>query len=1209
MRLLIQTRTGSQRLRLQGLAARPVDITLRPLMPATAGMAAKAMGFAAGAAPTWHVTGELPAKANGWDICHSLLREGLGFGEGADIAFAEPDMEWESRAHDDPPRTAARPNPQRCDHPQGPADNWFQRREFSGLAAAREEVARYLNGQKATTRLAHFDTGFDADHATCPERLRADLARNFVERGPDGGAGLEAEDRAVGTLANPGHGTATLAILAGRSYGGARDFEVAPFRICPRVVLIRTSALAEAMDTVLAWCGDPEKRCDVISMSMGGLASKAWADAANALYEAGVVIVTAAGNNFGGLPVESVVFPARFRRVIAVTGIRADGSPYADLPLQFMAGCYGPASKMRTALAAWTPNIPWARRGAGSIVDQDGGGTSAATPQVAAAAALWLERHAAALAAQPGWRRVEAVRHALFSSAARPASGAEPHKYFGRGVLDARAALDLPPFVEPDAYASEKADDARFAALRLVAGFGVSAAGPRAAMLDLEVTQLAQRSAEVSQALKGLDPDDPKGLPSSVRRCVMHALMDETLTSTALRTALHEALPTQVGGATPTDIKPMPKEALGIPSAEAMPGKALRPSPRSRRSPAGSENMPEVPPPTHRRLRIFTLDPTLAAQMETRDLAADTVAVPWEFLEAGPVGEYIEVVDIDPASGLAYAPADLSRPEVLAQDGLVPSEGSPQFHQQMTYAVAMRTVDAFRRSLGRAPFWAERITRHEDGSYQRSFNRRLRIYPHAIREANAYYSPARCALLFGYFRAQSRPDSQVLRDGMVFTCLSHDIIAHETSHALLDGLHPYWREAANPEAFALHEAFSDLVALFQHFTMPRLIAHEIRRAKGRPGVASALGNLAQQFGEAVGQHGALRDALGNPNPKPTDFKNATDKGEHALGEVLVAAVFDGYLRVYNERADGLFRLASSGTGVLPPGEIPHDLAERLADEAAKVAGHFLRICIRALDYCPPVEPTFGEYLRALITADIDLIPDDQRGYRVALIDGFRRRGIRPPDVETWSPTALVWGGPLNRDSLAPLKEVIAGMSGRWRLNGDRLAAWQASRDDARTLKRAIDRLPDRARQDLCTELGLLDFEANEQPAGPDGRRRAFNKDGQKGTFSRMEVHSVRPAQRIGPDGEHLNDMVIEITQRWWPEDSDEFFRGGCTIIWDRMSETARYVISKRVGHLERTKGEMKFRNDARMKAEASGYVGGAALTDADEPFALLHRKD
>lgn len=1209
MRLLIQTRTGSQRLRLQGLAARPVEITLRPLMPATAGMAAKAMGFAAGAAPTWHVTGELPLEANGWDICHSLLREGLGFGDGSDIASAEPDIEWSSREHDDPPRNAANANPQRRDHPKGPADNWFLRREFSGLGAAQEEMVRFLKGRMAGTRLAHFDTGFDANHATCPKRLRPDLARNFAERTADGSPGLEAVDRADGILANTGHGTATLAILAGRSYGGARDFEVAPFRVCPRVVLIRTSALAEAMDTVLAWRSDPKMRCDVISMSMGGLASKAWADAANALYEAGVVIVTAAGNNFGGLPVEFVVFPARFRRVIAVTGIRADGSPYADLPLQLMAGCYGPAGKMRTALAAWTPNIPWARRGGGSIVDQDGGGTSAATPQVAAAAALWLERHAAALAAQPGWRRVEAVRHALFSTAAGSAPADAPHKYFGRGVLDARAALDLAPFAEPDAYKSEEADNARFAALRLITGFGVSAAGPRAAMLDLEVTQLAQRSTLVSQAIKGLDPDDPKGLPSTVRRRVMQALMDEPLTSSALRDALHEALPTQIGGATPSDGKAMPKEARGTLAAEATPGTASGVSPRSRRSPAGSENMPEVPPPTHRRLRIFTLDPTLAAQVETRDLAAETLAVPWETLEPGPVGEYLEVVDIDAASGFAYAPADLSKPEVLAQDGLAPSEGSPQFHQQMTYAVAMRTVDAFRRSLGRAPFWAERITRNEDGSHRRNFNRRLRIYPHAIREANAYYSPARCALLFGYFRAKSRSGSQVLRDGMVFTCLSHDIIAHETSHALLDGLHPYWREAANPEAFALHEAFSDLVALFQHFTMPRLIAHEIRRANGRPGLASALGALAQQFGEAVGQHGALRHALGNTKPSPTDFENAKTKGEHALGEVLVAAVFDGYLRVYNERADALFRLASSGTGILPPGQIPHDLADRLADEAAKVAGHFLRICIRALDYCPPVEPTFGEYLRALITADTDLIPDDQRGYRVALIDGFRRRGIRPPDVETWSPTALVWGGPLNRDYLAPLQEVISGMSGRWRLNGDRLAAWQASHDDARTLKRAIDRLPDKARQNLCEELGLLDFDANEQPAGPNGRRRAFNKNGQSGTLSRIEVHSVRPTQRIGPDGEHLNDMVIEITQRWWPENSEEFFRGGCTIIWDRMSQTARYVISKSVGHADRTKRETEFRCKARNKAETSGYVGGAALADADEPFALLHRKD
>jgi hypothetical protein len=40
---------------------------------------------------------------------------------------------------------------------------------------------------------------------------------------------------------------------------------------------------------------------------------------------------------------------------------------------------------------------------------------------------------------------------------------------------------------------------------------------------------------------------------------------------------------------------------------------------------------------------------------------------------------------------------------------------------------------------------------------------------------------------------------------------------------------------------------------------------------------------------------------------------------------------------------------------------------RLANEAAKAARHVLNMCIRALDYCPPVDITFGEYLRGIIT--------------------------------------------------------------------------------------------------------------------------------------------------------------------------------------------------------------------------------------------------
>src|SRR5947199_5970823 len=129
--------------------------------------------------------------------------------------------------------------------------------------------------------------------------------------------------------------------------------------------------------------------------------------------------------------------------------------------------------------------------------------------------------------------------------------------------------------------------------------------------------------------------------------------------------------------------------------------------------------------------------------------------VPWEFdpktgkdiLQPGPVGEYLEVVDVDPRWHCFYAPVDLNSPYLLAQDGLAPSEGNPQFHQQMAYAVAMTTIRNFERALGRFAFWSPHRVENADGDITAErFVRRLRIYPHALREANAYYSPAKKAL-------------------------------------------------------------------------------------------------------------------------------------------------------------------------------------------------------------------------------------------------------------------------------------------------------------------------------------------------------------------------------------------------------------------------------------------------------------------------------
>jgi hypothetical protein len=83
------------------------------------------------------------------------------------------------------------------------------------------------------------------------------------------------------------------------------------------------------------------------------------------------------------------------------------------------------------------------------------------------------------------------------------------------------------------------------------------------------------------------------------------------------------------------------------------------------------------------------------------------INVPWEDnLGLGPVDDYLEVVDCDPASQAFYAPVNLNDPRLLAQDGLPPSEGNPQFHQQMVYAVARTTISHFERALGRRALWS-----------------------------------------------------------------------------------------------------------------------------------------------------------------------------------------------------------------------------------------------------------------------------------------------------------------------------------------------------------------------------------------------------------------------------------------------------------------------------------------------------------------------
>ena len=119
-------------------------------------------------------------------------------------------------------------------------------------------------------------------------------------------------------------------------------------------------------------------------------------------------------------------------------------------------------------------------------------------------------------------------------------------------------------------------------------------------------------------------------------------------------------------------------------------------------------------PPPKRRLRVYALDPSMTKSLDFVAVNETTLCVPLgttgeRSCKPGPVGEYLEVIDVDPASDRVYDPVDLNKPKLLAQDGWPPSEGNPQFHQQMVYAVAMTTIGHFEQALGRLALWAPRL--------------------------------------------------------------------------------------------------------------------------------------------------------------------------------------------------------------------------------------------------------------------------------------------------------------------------------------------------------------------------------------------------------------------------------------------------------------------------------------------------------------------
>jgi hypothetical protein len=575
--------------------------------------------------------------------------------------------------------------------------------------------------------------------------------------------------------------------------------------------------------------------------------------------------------------------------------------------------------------------------------------------------------------------------------------------------------------------------------------------------------------------------------------------------------------------------------------------------------------------PARRQLRVFAYDPLLADLEST----VVTLSVPWEPLTPGPVGSLVKIVDFDPLRKRWYTPVDLSDPNLLAQAGLAPTESDPRFHQQMVYGVASSVLEHLELALGR----------------RFRFAKPLVMMPHAFNDQNAYYDPELEAVLFGYFRADTAKPGRMLPGQMVHTCLSHDIIAHELTHAVVDRLRPDFMYPTNHDVAAFHEAFADLVALFHHFTLPDLVRRSLQANRGDISDASPLVKLALQFGEATGMGDALRTGVDEPD--------ATRLGRtfecHDRGAILVGAIFAAFIDTYRGRIADLLRVATAGTGVLPEGNLHPDLVKRLADEAVANATRFLNICVRAFDYLPGVDVTYGDFLRALVTADRVVFPRDQSRLRATIVESFRRRGIYPERVSSLADTSLPWpDANFDRELFPQVGELVQ---------------WTAEDFDLSTrATNIVDHLSYRfnesraqARTRLYQQLAVAVHQAIQQQHDGFG----FDPDPR----FKIAVRGVHASFRASEDGQPRVDVVIQARQER-PDlaDRPEFQGTGLrlfastTIVTDSIGRV-RHVITKPLpASVDRTGRRRATEEELERYTRMADFVADRDAIDPTHPW-------
>ncbi|MGH3134331.1 MAG: S8 family peptidase [Gaiellaceae bacterium] len=254
---------------------------------------------------------------------------------------------------------------------------------------------------------------------------------------------------AAGNPRTRASGGNVVAGVAPRAYIGnyralvGTDSGLSPNGNAPELVAAIEAAVKDGMDVLNLSIGEPEiePRRDVVALAL------------DAAAEAGVVPVVAAGNDYNDVGAGSVSSPANSERAIAVGAVEIGGTPPVGVHADFSSvGPTGISLRLKPDVAAPGVDVLSAAPGGGwSSLS----GTSMASPHVAGAAALLVQRH-------PAWT-VAQVKSALAQT--------------GTDVRDERSGFLAPQFQGGGVVALARADRPLLFATPTALSFGLLSRG------------------------------------------------------------------------------------------------------------------------------------------------------------------------------------------------------------------------------------------------------------------------------------------------------------------------------------------------------------------------------------------------------------------------------------------------------------------------------------------------------------------------------------------------------------------------------------------------------------------------------------------------------------------------------------------------------------------------------------------------------------